>query len=96
MTFTVSLSAASGRPVTVPFRTNAAGWGAGFAWAGIDYDARKGKLTFAPGETAKTVAVTLRGDARTEPDETFFFDLAAPTNAVLATSRAVGTIRNDD
>src|SRR5262249_5616656 len=53
-------------------------------------------LSFAPGETSKTVAVTIRGDTTYEPDETFTLELSNPTNTTLGTASAVGTITNDD
>src|SRR5260370_6416156 len=49
-TFTVSLSAASTTPVTVHYAT-----ADGTAIAGSDYVAQAGSLTFAPGETHKTI-----------------------------------------
>jgi hypothetical protein len=89
--FVVTLSAASGRTVTVDFAT-----ANGTATAGTDYVAGIGNLTFAPGETTKTIAVTLNGDAIDEVDETFAVNLSNPVNAALADGTAVGTIRNDD
>jgi hypothetical protein len=52
MTFTVSLSAAYDQDVTVNFATVD-----GTAIAGVDYVAHAGTLTFAPGETTKTISV---------------------------------------
>jgi len=89
--FTVTLSMASTGTVTVPFSTST-----GTATAGSDYVATTGTLTFAPGETQKTVAITVNGDTASEPDETFFVNLAVPTGAVLGTSQGQGTITNDD
>jgi large repetitive protein len=51
-TFTVSLSAAYDQAVTVNFAT-----ADGTAVAGVDYLAASGTLTFAPGETTKTITV---------------------------------------
>ncbi|KAB1073293.1 hypothetical protein F6X51_12620 [Methylobacterium planeticum] len=53
-------------------------------------------MTFAPGETTKTVPVVVRGDAAAEPNETFQFALSAPHNADLAHGTATATIVNDD
>jgi len=53
-------------------------------------------LSFAPGETQKTVTVTVTGDTTYEPNETFAVNLSAPTNAVLGTAQGLGTIQNDD
>ena len=52
--FTVSLSAASGRSITVDYAT-----ADGTSTAGVDYTAKTGTLTFAAGETTKTVTVTV-------------------------------------
>src|SRR5205807_607517 len=91
MTVTVFLSAASGRTVTVNYAT-----ADGTATAGSDYTATSGTLAFAPGETSKTVAVTVLGDTSLEADETFGLALSGPVNAKLARASATGTIRNDD
>jgi Calx-beta domain-containing protein len=42
----------------------------GTTTAGRDYLAGSGTLTFAIGETVKTVAITINGDAIAEPNET--------------------------
>ncbi|MBV9469462.1 MAG: CSLREA domain-containing protein, partial [Abitibacteriaceae bacterium] len=89
--FTVSLSAASGQTVTVDYAT-----ADGTATAGSDYQSRSGTLTFAPGETSKTVAVIVNGDTLNEPDETFTLVLSDPTHATIADNQGVGTITNDD
>src|SRR5262249_47189981 len=90
-TFTVSLSAASTQTVTVNYAT-----ADGSAVAGSDYTAASGILTFAPGETSKTVTVTVLGDVIDEANETFSVTLSAPTNATLGTSTGTGTITDDD
>ncbi len=91
MEFVVSLSAAASTPVTVNFAT-----ADGTAIAPGDYAARTGTLTFAPGETRKSVFVTIVGDSTIEPDEVFRVLLSSPSGATIADSEAVGTIRNDD
>ena len=94
MTFTVTLSAAYDQAVTVNFATRD-----GTARAGEDYVARSGMLTFAPGETVKTITVTVNGDKKREADE--YFDVLlgnASGNAIIAVSNGSGrgTIVNDD
>jgi len=54
------------------------------------------RLTFAPAETSRTITVNVRGDTVYETDETFQVTLSNPVGAVLGTSVAIGTIRNDD
>jgi hypothetical protein len=90
-TFTVTLSAASTQPVTVAYAT-----GNGTATAGSDYQAASGTLTFAPGETSKTVTVLVNGDRLGEPNETFFVNLSGATNATIADGQGVGTIVDDE
>ncbi|HWH28237.1 MAG TPA: Calx-beta domain-containing protein [Mycobacteriales bacterium] len=88
---TVRLSTAAFKPVTVAWAT-----GGGTATAGTDYVAASGTVSFAPGETSRTIAVTVNGDLVWEPDETFVVTLSAPTGATLGTSSATVTITNDD
>lgn len=77
---TVALSAASGRPVSVAFATTN-----GTATADLDYVAVMGVLDFAPGLTARTIAVPILDDALDELTETLEVRLHSPTNAVLGT-----------
>lgn len=55
-----------------------------------------GTVTFAAGETGRTVTISVSGDTVVEPDETFTLTLAAATGATIGTASAAGTIRNDD
>jgi hypothetical protein len=90
-TFTVTLSAASTSTVTVAYAT-----ADGTATAGSDYTATSGTLTFNPGVTTQTLTVQVIGDTIVEPNETFFVNLSAPSNATIATGQGTGTIVNDD
>ena len=90
--FTVTLSPAATQPVTVTY-TTADGTA---AVADNDYLAATGTLTFAPGETTKTVPVTVFGDALTEPTETFTLDLSNAGATPILDGQGVGTIQNDD
>ena len=90
--FTVRLSAASGRNVSVKYQT-----ADGTATAGTDYTARAlTTLIFYPGQTAKTVAVPVKGDLLDEPDETFKLILSGPVNATLAVTQGAGVIKDND
>lgn len=54
-------------------------------------------ITFNPGETTKTVTVTVNGDSGIEGDETFTVELSnASSNATIADPSGLGTIENDD
>ena len=97
LTFTVSLSPTSTQQVTVDY----ADAGTGSATSGDDYTAvTAGTLTFAAGETNKTVTVSVTGDTTDEPDETVVVELSNLTNAIFSgfatTITGTGTIDNDD
>ena len=89
--FEVSLSSAAAGAVTVDYAT-----ADGTAEAGSDYTATSGTLTFAAGETAKTVSVPVLDDAVDEGEETFTLRLSNATGARITDGEAVGTIANDD
>ena len=56
-----------------------------------------GTVTFANGETSKTISISVAGDTVTERDETFSVTLLNPTSAILnITSSVQATILNDD
>ena len=56
-----------------------------------------GTVSFADGETSKTITLAVRGDVVTEANETLGVTLSAPTGgAGLTDAAAVGTITNDD
>ncbi|MCI0362219.1 MAG: hypothetical protein L0211_27385 [Planctomycetaceae bacterium] len=59
--------------------------------------ATAGMLTFSPGQTSKTITVTIKGDKSKEYDEYFYVFLSdASSNALLYNSAGSGTILNDD
>ena len=91
LAFTVSLSDATTSPVTVRYATSD-----GTATAGSDYVGDSGTLTFAAGESSKTITVAVIGDVAAEANETFAMTLSNPSGATLATASALGTIVNDD
>lgn len=96
ITFTVSLSAASGKAISVN-HTTASGGGASGATEGSDFSDATGTLNFAAGETSKTFNVSTTNDALDEADtETFTATLSAPTNATLGTSSGTGSINDND
>jgi hypothetical protein len=90
-TFTVSLSEASNNPVMVDFQTVD-----GSARANQDYIPLGGSLTFAAGEQAKTVKVTLIGDLQDEDNEQFFLQLSNAVNAEIDKPDGIATIEDDD
>jgi len=92
-TFTVTLSVPYDQPVTVSFQTVN-----GTATTGDnDYVGKTGTLTFAPGETTKTITIEVKGDSKKEADETFYLDLFDnSSNSLFTKKRGLGTILNDD
>jgi Ca2+-binding RTX toxin-like protein len=91
VTVTVTLSRASDQPITVTLRTSDLS-----AFAGSDYVGSTVTVTFAPGETSKTVSLTIVGDDVREDDETFAVSLIDPVGAILGDASGVVTILNDD
>ena len=92
LTFVVTLDrAVSDNLVTIRYAT-----ADGTARAGEDYEAASGTLTFAPGETGKTVEVRTLDDALDEGSETMSLRLSGAVNVWLADPEGTGTISNDD
>ena len=84
LTFRVALSEVSQSAISVSYRTQNE-----TARAGEDYELTQGTLQLAPGETSKTIEVSVRGDRKVEPDEFFSLILYAPTNAQVAEPAAL-------
>ena len=93
MTFTVSLDAASSRSVTVDYAVDD---DTSTAVAGTDFTDLSGTLTFAAGDTSKTITVSVTGDELDEEDETVVIEWSNAGNATLGTATATGTITDDD
>jgi Calx-beta domain len=91
MSFPVTLSAPSTQPVSVGYSTTD-----GTAVAPGDYTTASGMLAFKPGETTKSIAVSVVGDTTVESDETLTVTISNPVNATIADATATGTITNDD
>jgi len=85
--FTVSLSSASAKAVTVGYTTSN-----GTATAGSDYTASTGTITFAPGETSRTIAIIVNGDTTAEAKETFTVTLSSPSGATILDGSGAGAI----
>ncbi|MDD1413443.1 hypothetical protein MEN41_01875, partial [Dolichospermum sp. ST_con] len=89
--FTVKLSSASTKVVTVNYATANK-----TATAVSDYTVSNGLLTFNPGEIEKTINVAVLGDITSESNETFFVNLLNPTNAAISDNQGIGLILSDD
>jgi DNA-binding beta-propeller fold protein YncE len=84
----VSLSASSSTPVSVSYAT-----ADGSATAGKDYFAQSGTVTFAPGQTTRTILLATQEEAVLDGNETFSVQLSNPTGgATIATGSATVTI----
>jgi len=99
--FTVSLSTAAAAQVTVDYATAAGSinpaTGGTNCGTGTDFENKSGPLTFAAGETSKTVSISVCGDTGVEPDETFLVNLSNNSaNSTIANAQGTGTIANDD
>ncbi len=66
------------------------------AAAGSDYTAVSGTLTFAPGETSKTVSVAILDDSLIENTELFYLKLLGPQMATIADALGIGSIIDND
>ena len=91
LAFQVTLSQPTPTTVTVAYATRD-GAGEDEAVAGEDYTAASGTLSFKPGETQKSVAVTVTDDGLREGAETLTLHLSGAQGAGIADGEATGTI----
>jgi TolB-like protein len=77
----VALSAVSRKPVTVEYAVTG-----GTAVRGMNYILKDGSLTFKPGETVKTIEISIKDNGVNEDDKTVEVSLKNPTGAVLGSS----------
>ena len=87
--FVVTLDRAPGETVTVAYAMSDSS-----AVAGEGYTDTSGTLTFAPGETSKTVAVPVLDDAHDEGEETMTLTFSGASGATIADGEATGTIQS--
>ncbi|EHI49723.1 Calx-beta domain-containing protein, partial [SAR116 cluster alpha proteobacterium HIMB100] len=91
-TLTVSLSPASSATVTVDYAL-----GGGTATSGTDFTFTSGTLSFAAGDTSKTISVSVLADSDVEGDETVIISLSNPTGgATISDNSGTLTITDDD
>ena len=89
--FTVTLSPASAKTVTVNYAT-----ADGTAVAGTEYTSASNTLTFTPGITTQNISVTIADDSTNEEDKTYNVNLSVAVNASITGSTGLGTITDDD
>jgi hypothetical protein len=87
----VTLSRSSNAEVTVRYAT-----ANGAALAKSDYSTTSGTLTFQPGQTSRTIWVSITGDRKREPNEAFSVQLSSAVGAPITDGVATVTILNDD
>ena len=91
LSFDVSLDRAAAETVTVDYATSD-----GTATAGADYTATSSTLSFAAGETQKTITVAVLDDAHDEGTETLTLTLSNARGAAIDDATATGWIVNTD
>lgn len=89
---TVQLSAASGRTVSVAYAVT---FGTATP-ADASVTGAPGTVTFLPGETTKTISVSVTNDSVDEANEALTVTLANPSNATLGTTASTVTIVDND
>jgi hypothetical protein len=92
MTFTVTLS----QPSSVKMRVNYATANGTAKTSDNDYVAKSGSITFNPGQTTKTITISIKGDKKNESDESFFVNLSGGSGAPIEDGQGEGLILNDD
>ncbi|MDQ4070537.1 MAG: beta-galactosidase, partial [Actinomycetota bacterium] len=91
-TFTITRSGTTTGTASVQYATANGSATADSDYAGVG----PASLTFAAGETTKTVAVTILADLVSEPNETVLLNLSAPSGATISDAQGVATIVDDD
>ena len=61
----------------------------------VDSVARAGTLTFAPGETTKTITIEIKGDSKREANETFYLPCPLPDGHPPPRPRKKATVPGD-
>ncbi|BDI14854.1 hypothetical protein ANSO36C_06560 [Nostoc cf. commune SO-36] len=68
----------------------------GTAKAGSDYQTVSGTLSFAAGQTSRTISISIKDDTITESNETFTLRFSNPVGVVLTTNQTAITIIDND
>ena len=89
--FTLQLSSPSSQIITVGYVTTDI-----TATAGSDYRLTNGSVIFNPGQTTKTIMVTVLGDNLSESTEFYGVVLTNLVNVTAGVSQGLGTITDDD
>ena len=92
VTVTLTLSGPSGEFVSVDLQT----LDGTATFADADFHSTSGTIVFQPGQTQRTLDLTVVGDENNEPDEFFTVELSDIDGATLGDGSARIEIRNDD
>jgi alpha-tubulin suppressor-like RCC1 family protein len=89
----VLLPAAADRAISVQWATQNS-----TATAPSDYTTASGTLTFLPGQSTRTVSITIKGDTTEEQDEIVLVAFSNPTNATIGGffGLGFGVVQDDD
>ena len=93
MTFPVTISAVSGRPLSVAY---AFARGTGLTSGDVTVPVMSGRLTFPAGTIARQMTTTVHGDVTDEIDEKLTLTLSSPVAVAIADGSAIGTVVDDD
>lgn len=91
LTIDVTLGAALTEAASVKYRVSG-----GTATNRKDYALARGTLTFAPGDTVKSIDLTLKDDFFVEEPETIVISLESPGNAILGIAEHTFTITDNE
>lgn len=94
VSFVVFLDVASVNEIKVNYGVDAGT--AVYSGSGIDFRTQSGTLTFAPGETSKTLTVQVVDNTAAESTELFWLDLNTPVNATVEQRWTPGFIFDND
>ena len=87
----IGLSAASEKTISVDYSTQSTG-----SASSADYDSVNGSISFAPGDTSKTITVPIKDDSLAEGNETFEVVIGNTTNSTVATGQGTATVTITD
>ncbi|TWT91585.1 FG-GAP-like repeat-containing protein [Stieleria varia] len=97
LTFNVTRSGAIDGATTVSYTTSGLGSNPADASDFVGDSFPSGTVSFAAGETLKTITIPVSGDVIAEQNEQFAVSLSnASDNASIVTASAIGTIQDDD
>jgi hypothetical protein len=91
LVFTVTKTGSTTQTTSVNFAT-----ANGTATAGSDYTATSGTLTFAPGDTSKTINVATIDDTAQESTESLVVNLSGASGGTIGTAQGTGSITDND